>query len=80
MHRGTSKVVSVATTNARDIWNSIPSLTDHNACRLIGRLIAARPTEADVYAVAYEARKSEYIEGELGIVLDTIKEHGIIFV
>ncbi|WCJ42179.1 Ribosomal L18p/L5e family protein [Euphorbia peplus] len=80
MHRGTSKVVSVATTNARDIRNSIPSLTDHNACRLIGRLIAERSMEADVYAVAYEAKKGERIEGKLGIVLDTIKEHGIIFV
>ncbi|XP_065848639.1 uncharacterized protein [Euphorbia lathyris] len=80
MHRGTSKVISVATTNAKDIRNSLPSLTDHNACRLIGRLIAERSMDADVYAVAYEPRKDERIEGKLGIVLDTIKEHGIIFV
>lgn len=36
--------------------------------------------EADVYAVSYEPRKGERIEGKLGIVIDTIKEHGIIFV
>ncbi|WZY94858.1 hypothetical protein YC2023_067187 [Brassica napus] len=80
MHRPTSKVISVATTNARDIRTNIPSLVDDEACRLIGKLIAERSMEADVYAVSYEPRKGERIEGKLGIVIDTIKEHGIIFV
>ncbi|KAI4295292.1 hypothetical protein L6164_035353 [Bauhinia variegata] len=80
VHRGTSKVISVATTNSKDLRNSLPSLTDHNACRVIGRLIAERSKEADVYAMAYEPRKDERIEGKLGIVIDTIKENGIIFV
>ncbi|GKV09085.1 hypothetical protein SLEP1_g20632 [Rubroshorea leprosula] len=80
MHRGTSKVISVATTNAKDLRHSLPSLTDHNACRVIGKLIADRSKEADVYAMSYEPRKGEQIEGKLGIVLDTIKENGIIFV
>nr|AFK43033.1 unknown [Lotus japonicus] len=80
MHRGTSKVISVATTNSKDLRNSLPSLTDHDACRVVGRLIAQRSKEADVYALAYEPRKDERIEGKLGIVLDTIKENGIIFV
>ncbi|KAG5001098.1 hypothetical protein AAZX31_08G233800 [Glycine max] len=80
VHRGTSKVICVATTNAKDLRNSLPSLIDHNACRVVGNLIAERSMEADVYAVAYEPRKDERIEGRLGIVLDTIKENGIIFV
>lgn len=80
MHRSTSKVVSVATTNAKELRHSLPSLTDHNACRIIGKLIAERAKDADVYAMAYEPRKNERIEGKLGIVLDTIKENGIIFV
>ncbi|KAK7404204.1 hypothetical protein VNO78_04888 [Psophocarpus tetragonolobus] len=80
VHRGTSKVICVATTNAKDLRNSLPSLIDHNACRVVGRLIAERSMDADVYAVAYEPRKDERIEGRLGIVLDTIKENGIIFV
>ncbi|PRQ20478.1 putative ribosomal protein L18 [Rosa chinensis] len=80
MHRGTSKVISVATTNAKDLRTNLPSLTDHNACRVIGRLIAERSKEADVYALSYEPRKDERIEGKLGIVLDTIKENGILFV
>lgn len=80
MHRGTSKVISVATTNAKDLRSALPSLTDHNACIVIGKLIAERSKEADVFAMSYEARKDERIEGKLGIVLDTIKENGIIFV
>ncbi|CAL1405861.1 unnamed protein product [Linum trigynum] len=80
MHRGTSKVISVATTNSKDLRNSLPSLTDHHACRLIGELIAERSKEADVYVMSYEPRKNERIEGKLGIVIDAIKENGIIFV
>ncbi|KAK8945661.1 hypothetical protein KSP40_PGU010547 [Platanthera guangdongensis] len=80
MHRGTSKVVSVASTNAKDLRNTLPSLTDHDACRTVGQLIAERSKEADVFAMAYEPKKNERIEGKLGIVLDTIKENDIIFV
>ncbi|XP_060219081.1 uncharacterized protein LOC132645860 [Lycium barbarum] len=80
MHRGTSKVISVATTNARDLRNSLPSLTDNDAARVIGKLIAERSKEADVYAIAYEPGKNERIEGRLGIILDTIQQNGIIFV
>lgn len=80
MHRGTSKVISVATTNSKDLRYSLPSLTDHNACRVVGQLIAERSKEADVFAMSYEPRKDERIEGKLGIVIDTIKENGIIFV
>ncbi|KAL5973685.1 hypothetical protein ACLOJK_030341 [Asimina triloba] len=80
VHRGTSKVVSVATTNAKDLRNTLPSLTDNEACRTIGRLIAERSKDADIFAMSYEPKKNERLEGRLGIVLDTIKENGIIFV
>ncbi|XP_051150867.1 uncharacterized protein LOC127265173 [Andrographis paniculata] len=80
MHRGTSKVISVATTNSRDLRNTLPSLTDNNACRVIGKLIAERSKEADVYAISYEVKRNERIEGRLGIILDTIQENDIIFV
>jgi len=79
-HRGTSKVMCVATTNAKDLRNSLPSLIDPEACRVIGRLIAERSKDADIYAMAYEPRKNERIEGRLGIILDTVKENGILFV
>ncbi|XVE69538.1 hypothetical protein DITRI_Ditri09bG0160100 [Diplodiscus trichospermus] len=79
MHRNTSKVVSVASTNAKDLRYTLPSLTDGNACKVIGKLIAERSMEADVFAMSYEPQKNERIEGKLGIVIDTIKESGIIF-
>ncbi|KAM5554436.1 50S ribosomal protein L18 [Rosa sericea] len=80
MHRGTSKVISVASTNAKDLRFSLPSLTDDDACRVIGNLIAERSKDADVFAMSFEPKKNEKIEGRLGLVLDTIKENGIIFV
>lgn len=80
MHRGTCKVISAASTNADDMRNSLPSLVDDHACRTVGRLIAERCKEADVFAMAYEPRKNERIEGKIGIVIDAIKENGIIFV
>ncbi|PHU01892.1 hypothetical protein BC332_27143 [Capsicum chinense] len=63
MHRGTSKVISIATTNARDLRNTVSSLTDNDAARVIGKLIAERSEESDVYAIAYEPGKNERIEG-----------------
>ncbi|KAG6477717.1 50S ribosomal protein L18-like [Zingiber officinale] len=80
MHRGTSKVVSVASSNSKDLRNTLPSLVDDDACRTIGQLIAERSKDADVFALAYEPKKNERIEGKLAIVLDTIKDNGIIFV
>lgn len=80
MHRVTSSVVSVATTNAKDLRLSLPSLVDKNACKLIGQLIAERSLAADVYAVAFDLRKNEKLEGKLAIVIDSAIEHGLTLV
>ncbi|CAL2240702.1 unnamed protein product [Prunus armeniaca] len=80
MHRGTSKVISVASTNSKDLRYSLTSLVDNDACRVIGNLIAERCKDADVFAMCFEPKKNERIEGRLGIVLDTIRENGIMFV
>eukprot|EP00249_Psilotum_nudum_P036774 c8694_g1_i1 orf=242-850(-) len=77
MHRVTSKVVSVATTSAKDLRDSLPSLTDVNACKTIGKLIAERSREADVFAVTYTPRKGEKLEGKLATIIDTIVDNGI---
>ncbi|KAF3639658.1 putative UMP/CMP kinase-like [Capsicum annuum] len=74
MHRGTSKVISVAITNVRDLRNTLPSLTDNYDARVIGKLITERSKEVDVHAIAYEPGKNERIEGRLGLILDTIKK------
>ncbi|XP_020096357.1 uncharacterized protein LOC109715653 [Ananas comosus] len=62
VHRGTSKVISVASTNAKDLRNTLPSLIDNDACRTIGQLIAERSKEADVFAMSFEPKKNERIE------------------
>lgn len=80
MHRGTSKVVSAASTNCKDLRYSLPSPTDDNACRIIGNLIAERCKEADVFVLSYDPPNMERIQGKIGIVIDTIKENGILFV
>lgn len=80
MHRVTSSVVSVATTNAKDLRLSLSSLSDANACRLIGQLIAERSIEQDIYAVAFDLRKNEKLEGKLAIVIDSAIEHGLTLV
>ncbi|KAM3290707.1 hypothetical protein P3S67_018996 [Capsicum chacoense] len=78
--RRSSKVISIATTNARDLGNILSSLTDNDATRVIGKLIAERSNESDVYVIAYEPEKNERIKGILGIILDTIQKNEIIFV
>ncbi|XP_023540956.1 uncharacterized protein LOC111801186 [Cucurbita pepo subsp. pepo] len=80
MHRGTSKVVSAASTNCKDLRYSLPSPTDDNACRIIGNLIAERCKEADVFVISYDPPKSAKIEGKIEIVIDAIKDNGILFV
>ncbi|CAI5473322.1 unnamed protein product [Closterium sp. Yama58-4] len=53
MHRVTSRVVSVATTSAKDLRMSLPSLVDENACRVIGRLIAERSKDPAPLVASY---------------------------
>ncbi|XP_002993055.2 uncharacterized protein LOC9652145 [Selaginella moellendorffii] len=77
VHRVTSKTVAVATTNAKDLRASLPSLTSASACEVIGKLIAERAMEADVYAVTYVPRKNERLQEKLEIVLNTVKENGV---
>lgn len=80
VHRLTSKVVSVATTNAKDLRYSLYSLTDDNACKTIGKLLAERSIEADVFAVTFNLRKNERFEGKLALVVNTLVENGVALV
>eukprot|EP00250_Pteridium_aquilinum_P026192 c3252_g1_i1 orf=92-673(+) len=80
VHRVTGKAVSVATTNARDLRNSLPSLIDANACKTVGKLLAERTKAADVFAVTYEPRRHEKLEGRLALILDTILANDIVLV
>lgn len=79
-HRVTGKVVSVCTTNAKDLRFSLPSLIDANACRTVGTLLAERTKAADIFAVVYDPRRDEKLEGRLGIILDTLLANDIVLV
>ena len=76
VHRVTSRVVAVATTTARDLRLSLASLADEAACRLIGRLIAQRAMDVDVFAVTFRLRKGEKYEGKVAMVVDSMVDEG----
>ncbi|KAI5065533.1 hypothetical protein GOP47_0020228 [Adiantum capillus-veneris] len=77
VHRVTGKSVAVATTNARDLRFSLPSLVDEKACKVIANLLAERAKAADVFAVLYEPRRNEKLEGKLALILNTFLANDI---
>eukprot|EP00246_Nothoceros_aenigmaticus_P010028 TRINITY_DN26322_c0_g1_i1.p1 TRINITY_DN26322_c0_g1~~TRINITY_DN26322_c0_g1_i1.p1 ORF type:complete len:163 (-),score=24.71 TRINITY_DN26322_c0_g1_i1:297-785(-) len=76
-HRVTSKVVAVATTSSRELRESLRSLCDENACKVIAKLIAERSMEADVYCVKFQLRTNEKFEGKLALVVNSVAEEGL---
>ena len=68
----------MATTNAKDLRESLPSTNDVNAARIIGELIAERSKGEDVYAIVYEPKKGEKNTLKLAALLETIVDNGII--
>lgn len=77
MHRVTSKVVAVVSTNAKEFRHNLKSYKDFTACKIVGETLAQRAKEADVFTVVYEPRKGEKFEGRLAAVVHTIEDNGI---
>lgn len=77
MHRVTSKVVAVVSTNAKEFRHQLRSYKDFTACKVVGETLAVRAKEADVFTVVYEPRKGEKFEGRLAAVVHTIEDNGI---
>lgn len=77
MHRVTSKVVAVVSTNAKEFRHQLKSYKDFTACKVVGETLAVRAKEADVFSVVYEPRKGEKFEGRLAAVVHTIEDNGI---
>lgn len=80
MHRVTSRVVAVASTNSKDLRETLESTNDENASEIIGKLVAERCKAADIYAVVFQLKKDEKYEGRLAKVVDTILENGIVLI
>ncbi|CAL5201382.1 unnamed protein product [Lathyrus oleraceus] len=76
-HRVTSKQVAVAGTNSKDIKAVLRSRSDIPACIAIGRILAERAVEADVYTASYTPRERDKFEGKIRAVVQSLIDNGI---
>ncbi|XP_078155784.1 ribosomal L18p/L5e family protein [Carex rostrata] len=76
-HRVTSKQVAVAGTNSKDIKAALKSRSDIPACLAVGRFLAERAKEADVYACTYTPRERDKFEGKIRAVVQSMIDNGI---
>ncbi|KAL5999337.1 hypothetical protein ACLOJK_040797 [Asimina triloba] len=76
-HRVTSKQVAVAGTNSKDIKAILKSRSDIPACLAVGRMLAERAREADVYTASYTPRERDKFEGKIRAVVQSLIDNGI---
>ncbi|KAK1293941.1 hypothetical protein QJS10_CPA16g01453 [Acorus calamus] len=76
-HRVTCKQVAVAGTNAKDIKAALKSRCDIPACLAVGRILANRAREADVYTASYTPRERDKFEGKIRAVVQSLIDNGI---
>ncbi|MQM17256.1 hypothetical protein Taro_050227 [Colocasia esculenta] len=76
-HRVTSKQVAVAGTNSKDIKAVLRSRSDIPACLAVGRILADRAREADVYTASYTPRERDKFEGKIRAVVQSLIDNGI---
>ncbi|KAK4765533.1 hypothetical protein SAY86_026623 [Trapa natans] len=71
-HRVTSRQVAVAGTNSKDIKAVLKSRSDIPACVAVGRILAERAKEADVFTATYTPRERDKFEGKIRAVVQSI--------
>ncbi|KAH9328289.1 hypothetical protein KI387_000397, partial [Taxus chinensis] len=76
-HRVSSKQVAVAGTNSKDIKAVLRSKADIPACLAVGRILAERSREADVYTAVYTPRDRDKFEGKIRAVVQSLIDNGI---
>ncbi|KAE9598305.1 putative ribosomal protein L18 [Lupinus albus] len=76
-HRMTSKQVAVAGTNSKDIKAVLRSRSDIPTCIAIGRILAERAREGDVYTASYTPRDRDKFEGKIRAVVQSLIDNGI---
>ncbi|XP_038890306.1 50S ribosomal protein L18 [Benincasa hispida] len=76
-HRVTCKQVAVAGTNSKDIKAVLKSRSDIPACLAVGRILAERAREADVYTASYTPRERDKFEGKIRAVVQSLIDNGI---
>lgn len=77
MHRALHKVVAVANSNAKEFRGTLPAYGDIRACWVIGKVLADRAKEADVFTVVYEPRRGEKLDNRIMAIVNTLVENGI---
>jgi ribosomal protein L18 len=76
-HRSTCRQVAVAGTNSKDVKAALTSRSDVPACLSVGRFLAERAKEADVYACTYTPRERDRFEGKIRAVVQSLIDNGI---
>ncbi|RZC49043.1 hypothetical protein C5167_017469 [Papaver somniferum] len=76
-HRVTCKQVAVAGTNSKDIKAVLNSRSDIPACIAVGKILADRAREADVYTACYTPRERDKFEGKIRAVVQSLIDSGI---
>ncbi|KNA21864.1 hypothetical protein SOVF_039340 [Spinacia oleracea] len=76
-HRVTCKQVAVSGTNSKDIKAALKSRCDIPACLAVGRILADRAREADVYTASYTPRARDKFEGKVRAVVQSLIDNGI---
>lgn len=76
-HRSTCRQVAVAGTNSKDIKAALRSRSDVPACLAVGRFLAERAKEADVYTCTYTPRERDKFEGKIRAVVQSLIDNGI---
>lgn len=69
--------MAVAGTNSKDVKAALASRCDIPACLAVGRILAERAREADVYTASYTPRDRDRFEGKIRAVVQSIIDHGI---
>ncbi|GJN20109.1 hypothetical protein PR202_gb07439 [Eleusine coracana subsp. coracana] len=76
-HRSTCRQVAVAGTNSKDIKAVLQSRSDIPACLAVGRFLAERAKESDVYTCTYTPRERDKFEGKIRAVVQSLIDNGI---
>uniref|UniRef100_A0A7C9DF69 L18 ribosomal protein Heart Stopper n=1 Tax=Opuntia streptacantha TaxID=393608 RepID=A0A7C9DF69_OPUST len=76
-HRVTCKQVAVAGTNSKDIKAALKSRCDIPACLAVGKILADRAREADVYTASFTPRARDKFEGKIRAVVQSLIDNGI---
>ncbi|KAJ1296274.1 hypothetical protein BS78_01G287800 [Paspalum vaginatum] len=77
MHQLTCRQVAVAGTNSKDIKAVLRSRSDMPDYLAVGRFLAERAKEANVYTCTYTLRERDRFEGKIRAVVQSLFDNGI---